>query len=130
LLSAAVIVWGDFSSLNLVYSVWKTNRDSLTEDCPPRRGGLNFITETHGIALKVRSTVKESFVHAVIDNFRRQSMPLLAVQRLFYKTAVDSLQTPGWISSQGYLPRRKSWPTDRSSSRKGLHQTGDPRREQ
>jgi hypothetical protein len=63
------------------------------------RGGLNFIIESHGIALKSRSTVKESFVHAVIGNSRRQSMPLLAVQRSFHKIAVDPLKTPGWIGA-------------------------------
>jgi hypothetical protein len=68
----------------------------------------NFITESHHIALKSRSTVKESFVHAVIGNSRRQSMPLLAVQRSFDKTAADPLKTPGLIGSQVCLPGRKS----------------------
>jgi hypothetical protein len=93
-------------------------------------GGLNFIIESHGIALKSRTTIKKSFAHAVIGNSRRQSMPLLASHRSFYKTAVDPLKTPGWIGSQVCLPGRNSWPTDRSFSRKGLHQTGGPRREQ
>jgi hypothetical protein len=34
-------------------------------------------------------------------------MPLLAGQRLFYKTAVDPPKTPGWIGSQVCLPGRK-----------------------
>jgi hypothetical protein len=93
-------------------------------------GGLNVIIESHGIALKSRSTVKESFVHGVTGNSRRQSMPLLVGQRSFYKTAVDPLKTPAWVGSQVCLPGRKGWPTDRSSSRKGLHQTEGPRCEQ
>jgi hypothetical protein len=72
------------------------------------RGELNVGIESHGIALKSRSTVKESFVHAVIGNSRRQSIPLLAVQTSFYKTEVDPLETPGWIGSQVCCPGRKS----------------------
>jgi hypothetical protein len=68
---------------------------------------LNCMIESHGIPLKSRSTVKESFVHAVIGNSRRQFMPLLVIQRWFYKTAVDPLKTPGWIGSQVCLPGRK-----------------------
>jgi hypothetical protein len=71
-------------------------------------GGLSFIIESHGIALKSRTTIKESFVHAVIGNSRRESMPLLAVQRSGYKTAVDPLKTPVWIGSQVYLPDQKN----------------------
>jgi heat shock protein HspQ len=64
------------------------------------RGGLNFIIESHDIALKIRSTVKEPFVHAIIGNSRRQFMPSLASQRLAYKSAVDPLKLPERIDSQ------------------------------
>jgi hypothetical protein len=72
------------------------------------RGGVDFIIESHGIALKSRSTIKQSFVSAVVGNSRRQVMPLLADQKSFQKTAADSSRTPGWIGSQVCLPGRKS----------------------
>jgi hypothetical protein len=81
---------------------------SASSVCRTSSGGLDFIIESHGIALKSSSSVKGSSVHVVIGNSRRQSMPLMAVQRSFYKTAVDPLKTPGWIGSQVCLPGRKN----------------------
>jgi hypothetical protein len=49
------------------------------------RGGLNFIIESHRIALKIRVTVEKSPVHAVIGNSRLSPCPWWLVKARFTK---------------------------------------------
>jgi hypothetical protein len=120
LLSAAVIARRDFcqcqmrvsrdlrasiSSMSLVYSVWKTNRDLLTEDCPSLHAW--WIEFHHRIAShRFDNTRHCRKVPCPCGHwqFSPQPVPLVVGQSSVYKTAADPSRTPRWIGHRFAFP--------------------------